>query len=259
MRRRLALLPLLLVLPACGGDVTSLDPIAQAADRTRGVASVRFEMSMTVDEEGQGTLAFRGSGAIADHGRRMQMTMTVPARDLDPEAGGGSVEIEMIAADDSFYFRGGPFDELSLGKGWLKLRDDAPFPELGQNDPAQMLEYLRATSELEELGTARIRGVETTHYAARVQLAKVAERISPQAKRQVERALEEAGSRGIEEIPVDVWVGDDGYVRRLAMDWSVNGSGIVMTMDLFDFGADVDVQLPPASDVLDLGAIGEDG
>lgn len=242
----------------CGGNVTSLDPLAEAAERTQDAPTARFVLEATIRDPDEGTIAFRGPGAIADHGRLMSMRMTMPARMLDPELGKGDVEFEMIAAGDAFYFSGGPFSDLGEGKKWLKVRDDAPFPDLGQNDPSQMLEYLQATAEIRELGQARVRGVATKRYSARIQLAKLAERISSESGKSMRRALEQAESSGIKEIPLEVWVSRDGFVRRLEMDWSVGGAGLVFTMDLFDFGTEVDVRVPPPSQVLDVSELLEE-
>jgi hypothetical protein len=49
--------------------------------------------------------------------------------------------------------------------------------------------------------------------------------------------------------PVDVWVGDDGLVRRISLEES--GSG---TIEFYDFGIDVAIEAPPAEQLHDLGA-----
>ena len=49
--------------------------------------------------------------------------------------------------------------------------------QLGQGDPSQALDYLRATGEVEEVGTEQIDGVETTHYRGTIQLDAVAEQV----------------------------------------------------------------------------------
>ena len=56
-------------------------------------------------------------------------------------------------------------------------------------------------------------------------------------------------------MPFEVFVDDDGLLRRLTMDMSMQVMGQPMStkvsMDYFDFGVDVDVQAPPAGDVTD--------
>ena len=69
LRGTVALLLLALPLAACGGtsDVTSLDPVAQAADRTTSVAGAHFQMSGRIGDKGE-TIAFSGPGTLAATG-----------------------------------------------------------------------------------------------------------------------------------------------------------------------------------------------
>jgi hypothetical protein len=65
-------------------------------------------------------------------------------------------------------------------------------------------------------------------------------------------------------MPFDVYVDDSGLVRRLAMELAITAGAesvtMLMSMDLFDFGVDVNVQAPPAGAVLDVGtALGTNG
>ena len=61
---------------------------------------------------------------------------------------------------------------------------------------------------------------------------------------------------GTKTIPVEVFVDADGRLRRLNMDLSmiVQGQRLAteQTVDYYDFGVDVDVDAPPASQVYDL-------
>ena len=250
MRRVLALLLLVLPLAACGGDVTSLDPVAQAAEKTTNVAGAHFVMSARIVVEGE-TVEFRGPGEIADHGRKFHMEMVMPAALLGMKGlSSKTVTLEAISAGGAFYFRGLPFEEVA-GNKWVKIPDKSKSFNLGQNDPSQMLEYLRATSKVEELGTGTVRGVATTHYEARVQLDKVADRVSPEAAKTLEQLTQQTG---IKEVPFDVWIDDEGLVRRLAMDWHPEGGTFRMNVDLFDFG-NVDIAVPDASQTVKLDKI----
>jgi hypothetical protein len=246
VRRILVLLLALLALPACGGDVASLDPIAEAAQKTTDVAGAHFVMSARLNAEGE-VVEFRGPGELGDHGRKFHMKMTMPAAILGMKGlNGKSVTFEAVGADSAFYFRGGPFTEIANGK-WLRIEDEDPSFNLGQNDPSKMLEFLQGTSKVEERGEETIRGVDTKHYEARIQLDKVAERVSPEAA----RALKQATKSGIKEVPVEVWVDSESLVRKLRMDWHPKGGSFVMEMELFDFG-DVDIEVPARSETTTL-------
>ena len=249
MRRTLALLLLALPLAACGGtgasDVVSLDPVAQAADKTTNVAGAHFQMSARIGGHGE-TLAFDGPGEIADHGKRVHMQLSLPASMLGA-GGNGTARLDVVSANNTYYLHGGPFEQIAPGK-WVKVKSTDPSFQLGQNDPSQMLQYLRATSNVDDVGKDTVRGVDTTHYAARVQLDKVADKVSPDAARALKQA---ARTLGTKEIPLDVWVDGDGLVRRVKMNWHPKGGSLVMALDLFDFG-DVHVDVPPDSETVDL-------
>jgi hypothetical protein len=250
VRRALALILLVLPLAACGGDVTSIDPIAQAADKTANVAGAHFFMSAKIVAEGE-TVEFRGPGEIADHGKKLHMQMTMPAEILGIEgAPNRDVTLEFIGANRTFYFRGGPFTDLA-GRKWVTVPDTEDVFDLGQNDPSKMLEYLRATSEIDERGTEPVRGVETTHYEARIQLDKVADKVSPDAARALEQMTRGAG---IEEVPLQVWVDRDSLVRRITMNWRPKGGSFLMKTELFDFG-DVQIDAPAPSETTPLSKL----
>ena len=220
MRRTLALLLLVLPLAACGaGDVTSLDPVAQAADKTADAAGAHFTLDARITALGE-TVAVSGTGELADHGRKLHMRLTLPM---------ASAPTEAVAADGSFYIRGGPVDSLANGK-WVRVKADGRSFDLGQSDPTKLLDYLRATSNVEKRGTATIRGVVTTHYVAHVK---------PDQKQGLKQA-----------VPLDVWVDGQGFVRRMRVDVPQAQA----TMDLFDFG-DVNVAVPAASETTDLSTM----
>jgi hypothetical protein len=247
MRRALALLLMAIPLTACGGDVTSIDPVAQAASKTENVAGAHFLLNARVEAEGQ-TVEFRGPGEIADHGNKLRMRMTMPAAILGMKGlAGKNVTFEAVSSGKQFYFRGGPFAQFA-GKKWVAMGDDDASFNLGQNDPSKMLEYLRAVSKVEEKGSETVRGVPTTHYEARIQLDKVADKVSPEAARALEQI---ATGLGTDEIPIEVWVTDDGLVRKLTMNWHPKQGSFVLDMELFGFG-DVDIHVPSASETVNL-------
>ena len=64
---------------------------------------------------------------------------------------------------------------------------------------------------------------------------------------------------GISRVPVEVWIDDDGIVRRMKQTFGGNSSGLqmnmTMTSDLYDFGTDVNVEEPPADEVVDFSEL----
>jgi hypothetical protein len=56
-------------------------------------------------------------------------------------------------------------------------------------------------------------------------------------------------------VPMDVWIGKDGLVRRVqvSLEQTRNGAPVHagLTMDVYDYGAPVTIAAPPSGDVFD--------
>ena len=77
---------------------------------------------------------------------------------------------------------------------------------------------------------------------------------SPGSVRQALRSALKASGRKTE--PFDVWVDDNGLVRKVAYTQSANGTpGPVITMEFHDFGRHVAITPPPSNSVVDMRAI----
>jgi hypothetical protein len=176
-------------------------------------------------------------------------------------------------ADEVFLREGGDYvmylklgllaGQLPDGKQWVKL----DFSKVGRaagidfsklmggqtaQDPAQLLSLLRATSgKVDDLGTEQIDGVHTTHYRAVIDVAK-AGKLRGLSDASVQRLL---GAGAPAYVPVDVWVGADGLVRRfrLSLETTANGTplNMRMTIGLSNYGLAASVTAPPAGDVFD--------
>lgn len=255
-------------LTACGGDALSLDPVASAATKTAASGSSRVAFTIAVKVAGE-SIDMTGSGAFDYRDPRGSVTYRMQI----PELGDISMDMRMLGT--KMYMR---MPEELAGKGlpdgkeWLglDLRKSLGQAGLGsldfaqQQDPAQMLRFLRAASAgVKEAGTATVRGVETTRYVGRMDFRKAldvgldglgisaAER--EKARRGMKLMLDQIGS---ENIPFEVFVDADGLLRRMTMDITTEVEAqrlaMAMQMDYFDFGVDVDVQAPPAQSVFDI-------
>ena len=261
----LALLALTLAVAACGGADVAVDPVAEAATKTRAAGSSRVEVATTVTTAGR-KFAVRGAGAFDYASERATMTY-----DLSQLAGG---RVELRFDQTVLYLRMPQLQAmLPEGKSWLKLdvaaaARDAEFGQLAQlggQDPSQLLEYLRSLDATPtEVGRSRVRGVATTHYSARVSLQKALDeglKGMPKAKRRAARQelrtmIEHLGTST---MPVDVWIDSDDRVRRLKTTYSFrmpparggSSTSVATAIDFFDFGVDVAVVAPPAAAIVD--------
>ena len=251
----LALPLFVFALAGCGDSsgVVSLDPVAKAAERTESAPPAHF--TMDVRFEGQDGIRFTGTGVITDHGNTVDMRMHVPNQGSDPAF---DAEVVMIDGDDKIYMKTAAFgDALPAGKHWVSMEDDDPLGDLGQDDPGHMLEYLRATGSVKAVGRGDVRGVSTRHYAAQVDLHKLADTLDGSQKQLVETAAKVLGDAGSKTIPLDVWVGADGYVHRFTMDWRVHDPKqpadsfrMRIALDLYDFGTQDAVPHPPSDETI---------
>jgi hypothetical protein len=146
---------------------------------------------------------------------------------------GGYGALDAIAIGGDYYMRGALF-----GTGtdtWVKMTGEVDDDDaLASLSPQKLLRILRdASSETEELGAEEIRGVEAVGYRLTVDC---------------EVALLSCDGTA----PVDVWIGDDGVVRRIELE---DDDGDV-TFEFFDFGAEVSIEPPPAEEVVEESALG---
>ena len=258
MKRGLVLVPvavvLVLVAAACGSqNALQRDAVASAAAKTSGAGSSRVAVELTASAFGR-DVSVRGQGAF-DYERssgRLEL-------DASPLLSGARVEVRIV---DSKLFVRTPA-ELAWVPGvkpWVAVGDGRSFEAYGlgalQQDPGQLLSLLRASStKVTKTGTAVVRGVETTRYVAQLELAKALEAnadalgLTATELAALRRAMEELRGRSERQtLPAVVFVDGDGLVRRLTLR-DADGS---VSVDFWDFGADVDVQAPPARDVAEL-------
>ena len=103
------------------------------------------------------------------------------------------------------------------------------------------------------MGQENIDGAPTTHYAATIDLAKAADRISD--KQTVANVKQMFKASGLSTIPVDVWVDRSGRVRREGIKMTGPQFSMDMTIDYTRFGVPVDTTPPPADQTMDAGAL----
>ncbi|MGF1596976.1 MAG: hypothetical protein ACFCVK_08580 [Acidimicrobiales bacterium] len=118
-----------------------------------------------------------------------------------------------------------------------------------------------ARAALDEVGPDTVRGVATTHYRSTIDLAAVAA-ADPATRAELEGEL---GSLDGAVLPVELWIDGDGLVRRYSIELASTGLiesfGAVPTpgesftatlvVELYDHGADLGIEPPPADEVVD--------
>jgi hypothetical protein len=277
----------------CGSSSASESParpspspsrfLASAATRSTGTPSMKTELSVTMlsSKLPGGRLDMAADGALDNTNHRMDMRL-----DMSKFATGLGAGAAALGGSPSDWIgeEVGDFDEgraivymklpvltrlLPGGKPWIKMDlnevgkragiDISQFTQFA-NDPAQMVDWLRAASgDVTTIGTETIDGVATTHYRTTVDIDKYPDLVPAEnrdAMRKAVDSLEKAAH--VSSFPMHVWVGKDGLVRqvRTVLTEMIQGQtvNVVTSERFYDFGTPVEIALPSDDQVTDISS-----
>ncbi|MCP3934068.1 MAG: hypothetical protein GY708_01715 [Actinomycetia bacterium] len=225
-------------LPVVELDGTDAMLIA-AVDRTNEVSSYRFAMLMSLsmplfdmDElriEADGTLDMRsGEGRFVID--MSSMLESVPAEATEM-FGDGKVEVRTVGSVAYMKF---PAMAQMMGSSseWVAFPADLTGDAVGSmglafEDPAMIMEDLRAATSVTELRRQTIGEIETTMF-------------------EIELDTEQIDPLGLVsgDMPLLVWIDDHGVLRRIEVQFDMMGMTGGVVVELFDFGVEVDVEAP---------------
>lgn len=258
-----------LTLTACG-QATSLpaptnapdispNSLAAFAHATSTAGSARIAMTMKVPSD-SGTILMKANGKFTT-GSPVSGEMSLAL------SGNNSKQIRMQEKIlwPVIYMRSRVFQQAIPGsKPWLKI-DVEKLPGgnalnalagASNNNTDQALAYLRgASSDVQNLGTSKVRGVTTTHYRAQINFAKVLKNMTPKVRTASRSAIHQLSiATGKVTMPMDFWIDAQGRLR--AEQYSIDSaaySGVLSTrIELYDFGVAVHITPPPASQTSEL-------
>jgi hypothetical protein len=270
---------------ATAGEPISFEQLSQAASTSAETTSGRFSFALEVSSpELEQELGFSGEGAFDAASGRSSFSADMSAfmallgglfagiAGTDgPDLGDPSLwKIETVRDASTTYVKFPAIaDELPDGKTWVKAEDGQvveaggfklqEFEQFTQADPKQLLETLEELSgEIEVVGTETLRGAETTHYRATVDAESVATSASEESGQDLGALTDQiVGQSGISEVPIDIWIDADGLVRKILLDVTATPPGdsapsrAMVSFELWDLGESVEIELPPASGVVD--------
>lgn len=257
------------------GDATQL--IAASADATTDAGSALMTMQMTMSTpRGEVTMDAEGAYDFAHSKGEMTMTMELPEAAGEM---GGTQTIDMVFEDLVVYMKYPMMSQLAPGsKPWIRLdlevigresgMDFGSMMQSGTSDPSQMLEWLRGVSgDVEVVGEEEVRGAPATHYAGTIDFDKVADQAPAEVREQLKASISTMTKAiGTSTVPFDVWIDDQGRAVRMEQSFDFTGgateeASMSITVDIFDFGTEVDIQIPPASQTSDfqdlMGSMGQ--
>jgi hypothetical protein len=278
----LALVAPLLVTGACAQEAdgtqvltgaTGVAALRAAPDAATDAGSARFEMTVAFDSP-DGSFEIVSTGAYRGDQLAMEMDLGAALAGLgdlgdEPIPEGFDEPMQIVVDGTTAYLRIPMLQALTGTSGWLSATPEelaAAGGSLGvtggTGDPSQLLDTLRGVAgAVDEVGPDEVRGVATTRYRATVDLADAIER-APEVQREEMQAMLDQLGADVTSIPVDVWVDADGLARRLVMDFGdlaaqvmgVDGSA-TLTLELFDYGEDVTIEIPDPSEVTPIGGL----
>lgn len=248
--------------------VSPLQAVQAAYTKTASAGSMQFVMDGKVSATGM-DMKLSASGVEDVATKSADMTMTMPFI--------GQMEMRLVAGVMYAKIGGGASaGGINTGGKWMKEDLGGATSSLGADsgfDANEILGLLKNTSSsgVADRGSATVRGVQTTHYSAQLDLAKVAAQAGAAGadSSDLQSMIKDSG---LSAMPIDLYIDAQGRVRRFDMSMTmkdtpspspsagaISGNGLdlpmsgtfSMSMDFFNFGVPVHVSAPPASEITD--------
>jgi len=214
----------------------SIDPATFVDDVLGGLtdaSTAHLTMSM---KGGPASMTMEGDVDYSSTPPEMSMSMT------NEMLGEGKIEVRLV--DGVMYMQ-----MPQLGKGrWIKIDLAAADSPLGgdllkQMNPETQLKAMKdAVTKVEYVGDERVDGDSLKHYTMTVR---------SDAFRDLQGQLGKTGAGATDKLPsvltYDVWTDQDGMLRQTEVALGDLGS---VTTTMSDWGDPVDIEAPPADDVM---------
>jgi hypothetical protein len=272
------------------GEPISFEQLAQSASSSADATTGRFSFDMSMSFPGADEpFALSGEGAFDTTNERSSFAVDMSslakllggfaagfggagAKDLPDFDDPAGWKIEFVQDGDVGYVKLPAIDDqLPDGKTWVRgtagdvKAGGFDFKELDsftRNDPRDVLEALRGLSgDIETLGTEELRGVETTHYRVLLDPGALAKRATAGNPDATSLLGQLTAQDDIADVPLDVWIDGNGLVRKLSLaleaadQSSGQSGGVSLAFELWDYGEPVEIDVPPASQVVDASSL----
>ncbi|HKA03772.1 MAG TPA: LppX_LprAFG lipoprotein [Acidimicrobiales bacterium] len=260
---------------AAGAGAGGATAIERASVRT--VAIDTAKLSLTVAATGlpgsSGPATVTADGAIDNTNGRAELNVDLSQATAGlPEVAGGVLgalgdgHLQVVTDGSNAYLKIGALASIfgaTSNKSWVKLTGDGTANASKGSavaDGTDILKILGQAGDVTTVGTEAVRGVETTHYRGTLDVSAALGQLGADERAEVQDRLAQLGidPKAIN-FPVDVWIGQDDLVRRVqvGLDGSqfeganvpTGGLDATVTLELYDFGAPVDITVPSADQV----------
>ncbi len=110
---------------------------------------------------------------------------------------------------------------------------------------------------VEDLGKDAVNGIQTTHYRAKVDLAKLPSTVPAADRASVRQLVSVLQSKGATtQLPIDAWIGSSHLIRRITMSYSEPIAGqsgkVQLREDFLSYGPQPAPVPPRTSETTDL-------
>ena len=246
-------------------STSGASPIEKALQKTSKATSSRFSFSLRVGGlsgllPGVSQLTIGGAGAYDLRSKSLQTTLS-----LGPLGAliGESKPLTLLVTEEAIYLKAPTLAaKAGPGKQWFKFTVDELATSANVNStqvqalkgtsPQDALAILKGATSVKKLGTKKIHGVTSTQYRVTLDLAKGAEALSGSLQATILPLIKQLN---VSVLPVDVWIGTDGYVHRLRVALKGIATGttpgapkasVSVSVDLWSYGLRVRVKAPSA-------------
>lgn len=237
-----------------------LNPVATAAERVEKFAGGRMSLYIVYSSPAlPGPIAASGSGAFNEETGRSRLTLN-----MKNPLTGQPMQVVQISDGDVEY-EGGDIvaEDLPPGKEWVRT-DGGDEEDEGSLNFEDSMELLDSPERFEFVGRESINGKMTRHFRGEVKVDELVDWLREQGEDDKAEEYEEIQGVAPTEIRAEGWVDKKNLLRRLRMVIPMPGEDggspmtIDMRMDLFDYGAQPDIQIPDSDTVVD-GPLEDDG
>ena len=261
-----------------GTDAGALAVLSQAIDASTESSSARMDGSIEIigGDDVVGEFKMNFSGAFADDANfsfimDLSGVAAAAGEEIPPEFADLFGEMEIRQIGDTSYIKFGLFSMFGVATEWVSFPAEEGADAVGgftgsnPTNPAEFLEQLKdAKADITEVGRETVRGVDTTRYRAVFDIDALKEELSADELAEFEEGLPaDAFPAG---MPMEFWIGDDGRIYRYVIDLmgsDVNFSAdegqferMIMTYEIYDHGANITIDAPPADQVTDGSSLG---
>ncbi|MBV2356667.1 hypothetical protein KUM39_20180 [Streptomyces sp. J2-1] len=253
---------------AGGGGAGRFDPLA--ALRTAAHSTDRAESARVRSTTSMGDLmSMTAEGTLAwDHGIRGDLTLTYTGGRLaDTLRAAGTATMRARYLPDAYYVRmSDDFARRAGGRHWVRYSYKAlaaaggsgayVSDQMRDSSPNQSVKLLLASGDVREMGTERVAGTRTTHYAGTVRVSDLAARTGRGlTAAQLAELKQQLRRSGIGTERIDLWVdGRNLLVKKTERADVTEGpaTGTFTTTAVYtDYGVRTTTEAPPPADTTD--------